>query len=104
MFNRKNIVLSLNEVFSVLEKNRESIRGFGVKRLGLFGSCVRGEFKGGSDLDFLVEFDKPTFKNFMGLSFLLEDLFKTKVDLITPEGLSPYMKPYIEKEVKWYET
>ena len=49
-----------------------------------------------------VEFapDKHTFDNFMELSFLLEYMLGRKVDIVTPEALSPYIGPHILKEVE----
>jgi len=67
---------------------------FGVKRIGLFVSFARGEQKESSDIDVLVEFEKPTFRNFMDLSFYLEDLFGRKVDLVTFKGLHPRIRPW----------
>ena len=43
------------EVLKTLQDNRTTIQGFGVQRLGLFGSIARGEGTEGSDLDFLKE-------------------------------------------------
>jgi predicted nucleotidyltransferase len=40
----------------------------------------------------------------MDLAFFLEDLFGKKVELITEGSLSPYIRPYVEKEVRWYEV
>lgn len=74
---------------------------FGVRRIGLFGSFARGEQKDTSDVDILVEFDEPTFDNFMELAFFLEDLFGRRVELVTPDSLSPYIAPYVKKEVVW---
>lgn len=54
-------------------------------------------------MDVLVEFVKPTFDNFIELAFYLEDLFGKKVDLLTPNSLSPYMKSVVEKEAVWCE-
>lgn len=95
----------LNSEFieKTLKNHKDILKKYQVKRIGLFGSYVRGEQKPDSDIDFLVEFEKPSFDNFMDLAFYLEDLFQRKVDLISQMGLSPYMRPYIEKEVKWYE-
>ena len=93
--------LTFREIKSRLKAHSEAFSRYQVKRIGLFGSYSGGKPRKNSDLDFLVEFEKPTFDNFMDLSFFLEKLFKKKVDLITPLGLSPHLKPYVEKEVKW---
>ena len=90
-------------VLSIIIKNQDKIEAFGVKKLGLFGSFVRKEQNAESDIDLLVEFeqDKKTFDNFMHLSFFLEELFKHHIELVTTESLSPYIKPYITKEVEY---
>ena len=93
-----------NEIFSLLERHSNILRQFKVKKIGLFGSFARGEQKKNSDIDFLVEFYEPTFDNFIDLLFSLEDLFGRKVELITDGSLSPYLQPFVEKEVKWYEV
>lgn len=98
--NRK---LVATEIISLLEKHNNALKKFKVRRIGLFGSFVRGEQKKHSDIDFLVEFDEPTFDNFMDLLFSLENLFGKKVELITNGSLSPYLQPFVEKEVQWYE-
>ncbi len=49
----------------------------------------------------LVEFTKLSFDNFMDLDFFLEDLFGKEVDLVTTGGLSPYVAPFVEREVVW---
>jgi len=48
-----------------------------------------------------VEFEegKKNFDNFINLAFYLEELLGRKVDLLTPESISQYIKPYMEKEV-----
>ncbi len=96
--------LTNKEIISLLKKNKHLLKKYKVKKIGLFGSYVRGEQKRHSDIDFLVEFEEPNFDNFMDLAFSLEDLFRKKVELITNGNLSPYMQPYVEKEVRWYET
>ena len=90
------------DIVTVLRENRELIRELGVKRLGLFGSFVRGEQRAESDVDLLVEFEpgKKTFDNFMALAFLLEDLLRRRVELVTAESLSPYLRPHILDEVE----
>jgi predicted nucleotidyltransferase len=90
------------KAIDVLRSHEQEIKErFAIRRIGLFGSFVRGEEKETSDVDILVEFEKPTFRNFMNLAFFLEDLFGRKVDLLTPEGISHRIRPYVEREVVW---
>jgi uncharacterized protein len=96
--------LTDKEIVNVINRNSDILKKYGVKKLELFGSYVKGEQKNDSDIDFLVEFKKPDFKNFMDLVFFLEDLFGKKVELITKGSMSPYIEPYVEKELIWSET
>ena len=96
--------ITSQRIIDTLKFHKDALIKYGVKRIGLFGSYVRGDQRKNSDIDFLVEFDKPVFENFMDLAFYLENLFGRKVELITNGNLSPYIQPYVEKEVKWYET
>jgi predicted nucleotidyltransferase len=90
------------DALKILREHESEIkRRFGVKRIGIFGSHARGEEKEASDVDVLVEFTKPSFDNFMDIAFFLEDLFGKEVDLVTTGGLSPYIAPFVEREVVW---
>jgi len=92
------------ELFDIIKSHANDIKiRFSVKRIGIFGSFARGEQKESSDIDILVEFEKPTFRNFMNLSFYMEDLLGRKVDLVTVKGLHPRIRPYVEKDVIWSE-
>ncbi len=94
------------EILNKLEGDLASIKGFGVKRIGLFGSAVRGDMKRKSDVDILVEFEEgnENFSNLVNLYFYLTSLLTRKIDLVTRESLSPYLAPYILDEVKYIET
>lgn len=96
------IVANKDDLLILLRRHQADLRKFGVARLGLFGSFVRNEPTPQSDVDLLVEFapGQKTFFNFMDLCFFLEELFGRKVDLLTPESLSPYIGPYILKEAE----
>ncbi len=96
--------LTDKEIVKTLKEHSDILKNYKVKRIGLFGSFARGEQREDSDIDFLVEFEIPSFDNFMDLVFYLEDLFGRKVELITSGSLSPYIQPYIEKEIKWLEA
>ena len=85
MKNKKN--LTKKEILALLHKNQDILNKYKVRRIGLFGSYAAGKQAKGSDLDFLVEFEKPTFDNFMNLVNYLEKLFGKKVDVLTPEGV-----------------
>lgn len=103
MKNMNKLSLTPSRIMTILRRNEKQLKTYSVKRLGLFGSYVRGDQKSDSDLDFLVELRKPAFNNFMDLCFFLEDTFGQKVDLVTRSDLSPYLRPYVEDEVKWHE-
>ena len=96
-------MLTAEEILKLIQQNRERIRRYGVKRIGLFGSYLRGEQKESSDIDILVEFEKgkKTFDNYMELKFFLEDLFKRKVDLVIAESVKPELRKYIMESVKY---
>ena len=76
---------------------------FKVASIGIFGSVARGEDSADSDIDILFSFREGciSLDAFLGLADYLESLFEKKVDLIPDDGLSPYMRPYIEAEVIW---
>ena len=94
-------ILTKHEIKQTLVDNRKTLRKYGVKRIGLFGSYVRGTATATSDIDLLVELEKLTFRDYMGLALFLEDLFKKEVDLVTPTSIKPDFKPYIKKEIEY---
>lgn len=97
------VVQTKQDILSVLYENHPQIRALGVKRLGLFGSFVRGQQSADSDVDLLVEFEpsQKTFDNFMKLAFFLEEVLQRRVELVTTEALSPYIGPHILAEVEY---
>ena len=94
-------ILSKESIKQALVDNREILRKYGVKRIGLFGSYVRGTATAASDIDFLVELERLTFDDYMGLALFLEELFEKNVDLVTVTSIKPGFKPYIEKEIEY---
>lgn len=95
-------VQTKQDILNVLHENQARIRALGVRRLGLFGSFVQSRQRSESDVDLLVEFEpgQKSFDHFMQLSFLLEDLLQRRVELVTPEALSPHIGPHILSEVE----
>ncbi len=96
-------MLTAEEILKLIQQNKERIRKYGVKRIGLFGSYLRGEQREDSDIDILVEFErgKKTFDNYMELKFFLEELFKRKVDLVIAESVKPELRKYIMESVRY---
>ncbi|MEW6701386.1 MAG: nucleotidyltransferase family protein [Bacteroidota bacterium] len=96
--------LSSKDIFKILQRNHSILKKYRVKKIGLFGSYLRDEASKGSDIDLLVDFEEKTFDNFIELAFALEKVFNRKIDLLTEEGISPYILPYIKNEIQWYEA
>lgn len=71
-----------------------------VKKAFLFGSYSRNEATENSDVDILVELDhsRPIGMKFFAYQIELEELLKMKVDLVSSEGLSKYVKPLVDKD------
>ena len=71
-----------------------------VKKAFLFGSVSRNENDNLSDVDILVELDysQPIGLGFVRMKLELEDLLKRKVDLLTSNSVSKYIKPFIDSE------
>ncbi|MEW6359614.1 MAG: nucleotidyltransferase family protein [Planctomycetota bacterium] len=97
------MIKTKQDILDVLGQNRSRLRALGVRRIGLFGSFVRGEQRPDSDIDLLVEFDpgRKTFDAFMELSLFLEEVLQHRIELLTVESLSPYIGPHILKEVEY---
>jgi len=90
---------TLDVPLAVLRRALPELRQrFSVRRIGLFGSQVRGEATSHSDLDVLVEFEQPTFDHYMDLKFFLEELFHAPVDLVLGDSLKPRIRPSIDRE------
>lgn len=95
--------LNKDKIYQALLQHKKALEQYGVERIGLFGSFVLGENTDESDIDFLVDFakGKKTLTNLVQLGDYLEELFGRKVDIVTPEGLSPHIGPYILNEVQY---
>ena len=90
-------------IINSIRSSRGTLLSFGIKKIGLFGSFVRNEASIESDIDLVVDFypEKRTYDNFFDACVFLEDLLKWKVQLVTSDSLSPYIKPNVLKEVEY---
>ena len=82
-------------------KVRDFCRRSDIRRLSLFGSVIRDDFTNDSDVDVLVEFE-PGYRiglmGFAGLELELTEILGRKVDLNTPQELSPYYRQEVLEE------
>jgi len=95
-------ILTRTDVEAHVTADRNDILQLGVQRLALFGSVQRNEARGDSDVDILVEFvpGQKTFDHLLALAELLEGKLGHRVELVTAESLSPYLRPYILNEAQ----
>lgn len=81
MLTKEQVIQLLREHYPHL------VAEYGVKRIGLFGSYAKGSPKEQSDVDVMVEFERPIGLKFIEFTEYLENLFDRKVDVLTPAGL-----------------
>jgi predicted nucleotidyltransferase len=91
-------------ILDIIKDHKKDFLQFGIRNIGIFGSFARNENTSNSDLDILIDFepDKENFDNYMAVYDMLEQIFKNqKLDVVTKNGLSPYIGPKILNEVMY---
>ncbi len=93
--------MTKDEAKKLLRENFDSIKNFGVKRIGFFGSVSRNEANSESDVDIYVEFEegKATLDNYLNLSDYLEKLFGRPVDLLTKYSLETMRVKSVKEKI-----
>ena len=96
-------VQNKSELIAQLHQHSRRISGYGVQRLGIFGSFAKDCANDSSDVDFFIEFipGKKTFDNFMELAFCLEEITGRKIELVTRQSLNKYIGKYILQEIEY---
>ena len=74
---------------------------YGLSIIAIFGSYGREQQTGNSDVDILVDFDRPIGIEFIDLADELENLLKIKVDLVSKNGIRPDYYKQIERELNY---
>lgn len=95
MISKNDILNKLTELKPILNKE------YAVKQIGLFGSFSDDSNTEDSDIDLLVEFEKPIGWKYFSLEIYLEKIFGRKIDLVTPNALKEQIKDRILKQVKY---
>jgi len=94
---------TFEEIKKTIQLHKEELcREFGIREIGIFGSYVRGEQKDISDVDILVELEKPVgFVRFLRIEKKFSDLLGLKVDLVTKKALKPHIGKRILQETHY---
>jgi uncharacterized protein len=100
---RLGIIIDMQQdavIRTLKQKNAELTERFGVKSLQLFGSVARNKATASSDVDLLVEFDRPVgYFGLFALQDYLENILGCPVDLGTPDSLKPRLRERVMGEL-----
>lgn len=95
MISKADILKKLSDLKPILH------RDYAVKEIGLFGSFSDDSYTDDSDIDLLVEFERPIGWKYFSLEIYLENIFGRKIDLVTKNALKEQIKDRILKEVQY---
>lgn len=95
MLDKNEILEKLRELKPILSEE------YAVKEIGIFGSFANNEASDESDIDVLVELQRPIGWNFFTLQIYLEGIFGRKVDLVTKNALKEQIKDRILSQVNY---
>ncbi len=93
MYNTEQILQILKSKKTELEKK------YPISELGLFGSYARGDYNEKSDIDILVDFNGRIGIEFITIVHEFEDVFHTKIDLVSRKGIKDRYLPSVEKSL-----
>jgi len=88
------------DIQTVLSHHKQTLfNKYGLKFIAIFGSYTRGDYKKDSDIDILVDFNRPIGIEFIDLANELEEILHQKVDLVSKDGVKPKYLTVIENEL-----
>ncbi len=93
MLTREKIVQLLRENYPYLAAE------YGIRKIGLFGSFIKGQPGETSDIDLVVEFERPIGFRFIEFAEYLEHLLGRKVDVLTPAGIQGIRVAQVAKDI-----
>lgn len=95
-------MITKGEILSKLKELKPTLqRDYAVKEIGLFGSFSDNSFTEISDIDILIELERPIGWKFFTLEIYLENIFNRKIDLVTKNALKGQIKDVILKQVNY---
>ena len=97
-----NAMGTLADILSVLRRERARLFAkYGLKSMAVFGSATREDFTSESDVDIMVEFDRPIGMDFFDLEQDLARIVSRKVDLVMRTAVTPHYMEFIQKDLKY---
>jgi uncharacterized protein len=91
---------TLTELKNNLSRHKPTlIQKYNIQSIGIFGSYARGTASENSDLDILVQFNKPIGLDFVTLAEELESYLQIKVDLVSINAIKPKMMDYVKESL-----
>lgn len=95
MMSKDEILIKLREIKPILQ------RDYAVKEIGLFGSFADDSYDEDSDIDLIVELEKPIGWKFFTLEIYLEKIFKRKIDLVTKNAIKDQIRESVFKNINY---
>jgi predicted nucleotidyltransferase len=93
---------SLTDIKDTLKNNKQRLtEKYGLSLMAIFGSYGREQQTENSDIDILVDFQKPIGVEFIDLAIELEKILKAKVDLVSKNGIKPQYLKQIEQDLSY---
>ena len=94
---------NIKDIEIIIQQHKKELEEkFGLKKIGIFGSYVRGDQVQDSDIDILVEIERPMgFITFIKLENYLSQILDSKVEIVTKKALKPYIGRRILQEVQY---
>ena len=93
---------TLADILSVLRRERARLfANYGLKSMAVFGSATREDFTAESDVDIMVEFERPIGMDFFDLEQDLACIVSRKVDLVMRTAVKPHYMEFIQKDLKY---
>ena len=93
--------MEMNNLKVISEGIRPILMQYDVKFAGIFGSYARGDEKASSDIDILVDFNKPiSFIDFFNMKESVSQKLEKEVDIVSVKSVLPYFEDYINKDLK----